>query len=97
MLQFYCLLVALSIEVFLFNTNPAFLTFLYNIDIKGFWKVSAKNKVAPSENITHNTNHHWIRIPLNYVVQTGISVNSDPIKNPIEISKFLTPDKNLLC
>ena len=42
-----------TFEVFVFNTNQAFLTFLYNIDIEGFWKVSAKNKLAPTGNWTH--------------------------------------------
>ena len=38
------------LEVFDFNTNVAFLTFLHKIDIEGFQEVSAKTKVASSGN-----------------------------------------------
>ena len=38
-------------RAFRINTN---LTFLYKIDIKGFWKVLAKKLIASSGNRTHN-------------------------------------------
>ena len=59
-----------EIEVFVLNTNLVFLAFLY---IEEFLKVSAKNKVAPSGNCIHNTNHHWLRSLM--LIQICQSVN----------------------
>ena len=52
------------LEVFVFNTNLTFLTFLYNIDIGEFWKVSAKIK-----------NHHWIRILMPYSLSHSLPIS----------------------
>ena len=55
----------LSYDVFVFNTNLAFPTFLYRIDIKGLKKTSAKNKVASTlvgiDRTPTPLNHLWIR------------------------------------